>query len=428
MALEKNMICSIDIILNSTTTNERKKLNLLEQILEKLINTVKVSLLEANKDASNVSAQKKRLVLQCIDKIVKGVFAMSFEKNFEQISKITCCILFLCPFNPYYYEIANHEVKMLYEDILTFLLECHNVSNITQLLSTNSIKMELFKIFKLKIQKDALENNYSYCLAFKRFLRHSPTQTFIDHLNEVITSSLILIDDFNSEIILIGLKCIRTILQKSPMQYLKPCYGDVIYDALQKKMNVKIISIIDYLYPSLKSILDILEEKPFKAKGLRYPSLWDTVLSKLILNAFMETRIQEKIALAESIFLFLPSLGLTIARHSDCIFQLISEFLHIGNSKVIIIAMELLLIFNENASFCILNRKNVIFKEINTLLYNITVKTFSFEENEKLEILEKLVHVLRLISEDLEFRQIVNLNINEDFSDVYLKCLNVSIE
>lgn len=319
------------------------------------------------------------------------------------------------------------EIEILSEDIIILLKKFYETSCLSDIFALKDISQEFIHNFKLKIQAGLLDKNYSWCLGFDFFIKNIPPKTILVNLDNLISSSLILIDDFNAEFILIGLRTMNRILENSStVELIELKYANVIYDALKKKTHIKDLIIIQNLYPTLKNVLEILEQRPCKKPGLRQANLWDEVFYKIIINANLETRLQEKLAFVKALVLFLPPLGITAGRHSEGIFQLLMELFQIGNSRPVTVALELLLKFIEEAPYCVRHRRNCMFKQINILLYNITVKTFFFDIKDRIEIFEKLVGILLFIGEDMDFQRIINLNINKEFSDVFLMCLNSS--
>ncbi|KAI4501770.1 hypothetical protein M0802_003105 [Mischocyttarus mexicanus] len=130
------------------------------------------------------------------------------------------------------------------------------------LLENNNLNMILAK-FRCKLQRDNWKTYPSAVAWYKWMLQQLKGFISSEHIREILPTSLIIIDDFVPENVIIGLECLHQIIDSSQPStkkgFIDTGYAEVIYHTLNRLTHQRNVKYINPLYICLGNILEIIE-------------------------------------------------------------------------------------------------------------------------------------------------------------------------
>lgn len=148
--------------------------------------------------------------------------------------------------------------------LMCHLTRCESVSKILidgRGSAENSLFDTLLITLRPKLLKDTWKTYPAAVLCYKWLLSEIEVPNLIYHMNTVIPTALIILDDYVVENRLAGIKCVEKILQHGYMrkELVDTGYSEVLYDALKRLLILREVAYVLPLYSCIASLLSTTE-------------------------------------------------------------------------------------------------------------------------------------------------------------------------
>ncbi|KAH0555105.1 TELO2-interacting protein 2-like [Cotesia glomerata] len=183
---------------------------------------------------------------------------------------------------------------------------------------------DIMLLLRGKLLKSTWKTFPGSVCCYKWLLHQVEMPGLLKYLTEVLPTALIIYDDYVPENRIVGLICIRKILEHSSLQneFLKSGYADVLYDALEKLTHEREVKYILPLYNCITLVLINME-----ANNTRNPYEWtkrDDILATLLNNMELENNLELRHAYITSLPQLLTNIG--CAKWCERLIRILSEY------------------------------------------------------------------------------------------------------
>jgi len=153
-----------------------------------------------------------------------------------------------------------------------------------------------------------------------------------DHFPKLMSPLLLLIDDYEFEKKVLGLKCLKHVVDNMNAAELQ-WYGraDVLFEAIQRHLYTSESSLIRALHPCLLSILKVVEPPPTKPKFGRKTTKCDSVFQIILTSMEFESKIAMRRACTSHLKDFIEHMGITILRHFKRLLRVVVSYLEVSD-------------------------------------------------------------------------------------------------
>ncbi|XP_044171239.1 TELO2-interacting protein 2-like isoform X2 [Acropora millepora] len=266
------------------------------------------------------------------------------------IKKVACCLVFLCASNSEEHSWTSPESRLLACEILSFIcIHCH-CSSIAELLTGDSkicpcgdftdeftpedtsaqgqvfpsgLFSHVFDYLRPNLLRETWKKSPMACPALVWCTMQLKYPYVSDHFGKLMSPLLLLIDDYEVKNKVMGLRCVRHIVENMNSAELG-WFGraDVFYEAIQRHLYTSEPSVATALYPCLISILKVVEFSPTKPKFGR-----KTVLTSME----FESKIAMRRVCSSHLKHFIQHMGITTLRHFKRLLRVIFSYLEVSD-------------------------------------------------------------------------------------------------
>ena len=220
------------------------------------------------------------------------------------------------------------------ESLLSDVCSAHGCDTLESLLNANDGKFGLLQHVLgdvlLKLTRSTWKLNPAAAHAFRRCLLATRQPLLGDSLPMFLPPTLLFVDDFEAENRLLGLGCLRHILQQSSRTELR-WYGraDVIYDSLVRALFRCDDVSLDAVILCMFDVLNVVEASPRSATGSRPWGRHDDVFAKYLTDMEMESKIPLRRVYARHLGSLVSKLGITVVRHLSRLMHVVTDYLQV---------------------------------------------------------------------------------------------------
>lgn len=277
------------------------------------------------------------------------------------IKKIACCLVSLCAANLEEHSWSSTDSRLTAHELLSFICTHCQCSSISELLSGDA---EFNSGSKCTHQDtSASEDTSTVGLVFPSglfrlvldFLRpHLLKETwkkspiayhalvwctmqikhpFVgDHFPKLMSPLLLLIDDYKVDNKVLGLKCLRHVVENMNSAELQ-WYGraDVLFEAIQRHLYTSEPSVVKAVHPCLISILKAVELSPTKPKFGRKTNKFDSTFQIVLSSMEFESKLAMRRAYASHLKNFIEHMGITTLRHFKRLLRVMVSYLEVSD-------------------------------------------------------------------------------------------------
>ncbi|XP_046614100.1 TELO2-interacting protein 2-like isoform X1 [Neodiprion virginianus] len=201
-------------------------------------------------------------------------------------------------------------------------------------------------VLRPKLFKDTWKNYPAAVICYKWILWQVEEPNLVRHMNSIIPTALIILDDYVVENRLTGIKCIGKILQHAQMrkELVDTGYAEVIYDALKRLLIIREVAYIIPLYSCIRSLLSTLEyyNNTESLQQKTCPLQW-TIRDDVILSLLSSMEFEQDAHLRHAYMSSLPGLLTNIgcAKWCERLTRILSEYCeHHTDLKTLKVTME----------------------------------------------------------------------------------------
>ncbi|XP_018670672.2 TELO2-interacting protein 2 [Ciona intestinalis] len=275
------------------------------------------------------------------------------------------------------------------EEILDRLLD--KCSKITKDCLIRNNNINLLQHFLPKLSSATWKLNPVLCCVFVELMQLSSWESLTKNIAMIMPPMLLMLDDYNPSSVLMGLKVCKLMLFCVPKGEMRMYgRGDVLYDALCRKLHSTNAEVLENSLPCILSCLSVLERGPQKSDHLRLPTKYDKIFEIILLNISAATQTSLRFTLWKHVTSFVEVMGITVIRHMKELLSLIKYDIAVVNEKTVLEILTCLQALMRAAWLRIPNYQNIILK---LLLQNL------------LKIIEKnpcqIMHTNKLLEENI---------------------------
>ncbi|KAL6263760.1 hypothetical protein P5V15_003844 [Pogonomyrmex californicus] len=216
------------------------------------------------------------------------------------------------------------ECVSISKELLANFCDLYVYQNISQFLSENNNLHNLLLMLRPKLLKNTWKTYPSAIACYKWILQEAEKPILFNYMEEVMATTLFMLDDYFPDNILIGLECIYQIIQHSYMkkEMVDIGYDRVIYKVLIPLTHQKEVRYIIPLYTCLASLLTTTEHWD-KSNVFEWTTR-DTVLSNLL----SDMELEQNIELRHAYMLSLPQLITNVgcAKWCERLIRILAEY------------------------------------------------------------------------------------------------------
>ncbi|XP_069682418.1 TELO2-interacting protein 2-like [Periplaneta americana] len=223
-------------------------------------------------------------------------------------------------------------------ELLSYLCKLYYLKSVLELLTGTESKsgfVELFSAAIFTLRPKLLKGTWKTypaavsCYQWMLFQMKSPHLS--PHLNSVLPTALIILDDYVLENRISGIKCLAHITDNITRTELGwHGHGEVIYKALEPLLYQKKEALIQPLISCLVIVLCKIEGGYIKEEASFEWSRYDEVLEKVLQCMEMEDHCNVRLAYISSLPLLLDSAGLRMCRWSKRLLRVLSGSMEVA--------------------------------------------------------------------------------------------------
>lgn len=183
-----------------------------------------------------------------------------------------------------------------------------------------------------KLTRSTWKLNPAASHVFRRCLLVTCQPLLGDFLLMFLPPTLLLVDDFEVDNRLSGLRCLQHIMQHCSKTELR-WYGcaDVIYDSLMRAWFRCDDVVLEATILCIFEVLDVVEVSPGHASSPRSWGRQDDVFVKYLTNMEMENQVSLRRVYAKHLDSFVSKLGITVVRHLSQLLHVMSDYLQVSD-------------------------------------------------------------------------------------------------
>ncbi|KAL0105458.1 hypothetical protein PUN28_016847 [Cardiocondyla obscurior] len=216
------------------------------------------------------------------------------------------------------------ECVSISKELLVTFCDLYAHQSPSQILSENLY--DLLLMLRPKLLKDTWKTYPSAVGCYRWILQEAKKPILFNHIGDVLPTTLIILDDYFPDNVLIGLECIYQIIQHSYMQkgLIDSGYAKLIYHALELLTRQKEVKYIIPLYSCISSLLATMEHYDDSDIKFGQWSERDDVLSTLIENMELEQNIELRRVYMLSLPLLITHIG--CAKWCGALVRILAEY------------------------------------------------------------------------------------------------------
>ncbi|XP_068081866.1 TELO2-interacting protein 2 [Anabrus simplex] len=227
-----------------------------------------------------------------------------------------------------------------------------------------------------KLLKETWKSYPSAVACYKWLLLQMKSPHLSDHLNIILPTALIILDDYVPENRICGIECIHHIVDNVSRASLGWYgQGDVIYKALEPILYVREVAQVRPLIRCMATVLDKVEGGYHNEDKKIQWSRFDDTLFIILQTMELEQRCDLRLAYIESLPLLLESMGLNLVRWSKRLLRVIQEYLEVAaysdmnTAKYALLALQ---VYFRKCESRIAHHFNILISMLLRMLYDIT--------------------------------------------------------
>ena len=244
----------------------KEKLEKVENILKSRLYKVKaISYIEAeNMDYTKFKHLHIHQTLSLYNKVIMFILNMvSCSTEFNQLISVFQISLLICFL---IYEDQNQlwSCKSCSEDLKDVVLQIADIKNCSTIEEIFSSHFKIVIInLTLEIKSQTWKSYPLFIHAFNNLIiKFSTDQSLINNFNLYATYILLLIDDYNSSFVVIGINLLEHVMSKVPTAVMRMHgWANVFHDALFKKIFLNDHIIVGAVLPALLTSLKVIRPK-----------------------------------------------------------------------------------------------------------------------------------------------------------------------
>lgn len=211
------------------------------------------------------------------------------------------------------------------KELISGFLELHGCQSIAQFLAERDNLNALLLTLRPKLLKDTWKAYPAAVACYKWILYQVEKPALYTHMENVLPTALIIVDDFVPENVVIGLECLHQIIQHSHLKkgLVNSGYANAIFHTLERLTHQREASYVILVYLCITSLLATMEHWD-KSLNVFEWTMRDTVLSVLLDNMELEQCVEFRRVYMMSLRQLLTNIG--CAKWCKRLTRILSEY------------------------------------------------------------------------------------------------------
>lgn len=278
---------------------------------------------QKDKEAQN-SCEYACLACAIINKVVSSLseidgVKMKWKRLLPGI--LTLCAPLQISINPW----SNSVSDLTSKGLLMFLLQLCGLNSNKKPISQEWIFRDTLEFIRPNLIGEAWKESSMARLTFIYLVMNTDADILTEYLDKILPFALTLTDDFAPMHATSGIKCIHHILNAVPPAEIRfRGRGDVLYDALSKKIYTREPAIAEVLVPCLLQSLQCIETEMMRKRGCRIPK-HDECFDAILNNFHLSSDVLIKRSYAKFLPTFISRMGVQSIGHMKT-FCLVTEY------------------------------------------------------------------------------------------------------